>query len=128
MVGRESYKEMLSVNNEAVVKQCSKNHGDKKQSAGIEIWEWQGKRDKEEKRTQGTMHSKYAVFDKTVSLVGSYNLDPRSAKLNSESALVFKNNQLADTLSQLFLSNDLGFSQQISMLQAEEFLHPTDSN
>ena len=73
IVGRESFKDMLSVNNEAAVMACNKN----KQS-GIQIWEWQGKKKNMKKRNQGTMHSKYAVFDNPISLVGSYNLDPRS--------------------------------------------------
>ncbi len=34
------------------------------------------------------MHSKFAVFDRQYALVGSFNLDPRSARLNSESAVV----------------------------------------
>ena len=127
MVGRESYKDMLSVNSETAVEQCSKKYPDKKQTAGIQVWEWQGRKNNSTVQTEGTMHSKYAVFDNTVSLVGSYNLDPRSAKLNSESAVVFKNNQLSNTLAQLFHDNDLSFSQQISLLQAEEFLHPADT-
>lgn len=136
MVGREAYKNILSVNNEMAVKACLKKKGIKKQdtenqaaktqAAGIQIWEWQGKRSDAAERTEGTMHSKYAVFDSMISLVGSYNLDPRSEKLNSESTLIFDNESLAKTLSLLFHNNDLAFSQQISMTQAKEFLHPTD--
>jgi putative cardiolipin synthase len=141
MVGRESYEDILSVNNETAVKHCFENHRFENhrfenhrfenhrfenQAAGIQIWEWQGKRSGTEERTEGTMHSKYAVFDSMISLVGSYNLDPRSEKLNSESALVFENEQLAETLAQLFHNNDLALSQQISMDQAKEYLHPTD--
>jgi len=121
MTGRESYQEMLSVNSETVVNNCNK-----KQAAGIEIWEWQGKHRDSQERTEGTMHSKYAVFDNIISLVGSYNLDPRSEKLNSESALVFENARLAKTLARLFRNNDLAFSQRISMVKAKQFLHPTD--
>jgi len=126
MVGREGYEDILSVNNETAVKQCFEEKGIKNQTAGIQIWEWQGKRSGTEERTEGTMHSKYAVFDRMISLVGSYNLDPRSEKLNSESALVFENEQLAETLAQMFHNNDLTFSQQISMDQAKEYLHPTN--
>ncbi len=127
MVGRESYKNMLSVNSEPAVKQCVKQDSAKQNSAGIQIWEWNGKKNNSSVQTEGTMHSKYAVFDKSTSLVGSYNLDPRSAKLNSESVLVFKNNQLSATLSKLFVNNDLSFAQQISLSQAEQFLHPDDT-
>ena len=136
MVGRESYEDILSVNNETGVKHCFKEkdsedqaaerHRFKNQSARIQIWEWQGKHSGTEVRTEGTMHSKYAVFDNTISLVGSYNLDPRSETLNSESALVFENKQLAEILAQFFHNNDLAFSQQISLAKAKEFSHPAD--
>jgi len=123
MVGRESYLDMLSVNNETAVKDCKKDSG---KMAGIQIWEWQGKQKQMSKRNQGTMHSKYAVFDTTISLVGSYNLDPRSAELNSESALIFASKPLAEKLTQLFHHNDLSYSLPISVEQAGKFLHPKD--
>ncbi len=121
IVGREAYKDMLSVNDEPVVRNCTEN-----QTAGIQIWEWQGKRTGTNKKTQGTMHSKYAVFDQQIALVGSYNLDPRSETLNSESVLIFENQKLASILAGLFHRNDLEFSQPISMQQAKNFLTPAD--
>ncbi len=122
MVGRESYQELLMLNDTIKNQHCVKNKTEK----GIEIWEWQGKLKGEKTRSQGTMHSKYAIFDQNISLVGSYNLDTRSETLNSESALVFENKALAQTLAQLFYNNDLSFSHKISMTQAEEYLHPSD--
>ena len=49
---------------------------------------------------EGQNHSKYAVFDNQVTLVGSYNIDPRSHKLNSESSVVFE----SSTASQPYIS------------------------
>jgi putative cardiolipin synthase len=118
MVGRGYYKTLLAVNRTAAVANC----GDSK---GIQLWEWQGGKPGE-KQTDGTMHSKYAVFDRTTALVGSFNLDPRSARLNSESAVVFQNAHLADQLVNIFRNRDLSMSREISAEEAAEFEDPKD--
>ncbi len=61
----------------------------------------------------GTVHAKYAVFDRVVSLVGSHNLDPRSEKLNSETAIIYESRPLSERLAELFYGNDLVFSKRI---------------
>lgn len=45
------------------------------------------------------------VVDRQLSLVSSYNLDPRSERLNSESAIV-ESTVLAERLAQIFLQQD----------------------
>jgi phosphatidylserine/phosphatidylglycerophosphate/cardiolipin synthase-like enzyme len=75
-------------------------------------------------RRQGTMHSKYAVIDGTRALVGSYNLDPRSERLNSETAVIFLQPELAQQLRHSFLNNDLRFSREITVAQATQFEEP----
>jgi len=120
MVGRGHYKELLSVNETPQVSGCDSAH------AGIRIWEWVGQSTIEPVRTQGTMHSKFAVVDRSVSLVGSYNLDPRSEKLNSETALVFENPSLATTLAQAVLADDLRYSREITPEVAATFENPQD--
>ena len=82
------YAEMLAVNQSAEVKAC-------RQPAGVEIWEWQGKRPTDARQTQGLFHAKYAVVDRTIALVGSYNLDPRSRDLNKEIGVVADSPELA---------------------------------
>ncbi|NDE15397.1 phosphatidylserine/phosphatidylglycerophosphate/cardiolipin synthase family protein [bacterium] len=52
------------------------------QSVPIEIHEWGG--DPEFKNGYGTLHAKYAVFDRQLAHVGSFNLDPRSQVFNNE--------------------------------------------
>ena len=42
-----------------------------------------------------SLHAKVAVFDRQITWVGSFNLDPRSAELNSELAIVIRSEQLA---------------------------------
>jgi phosphatidylserine/phosphatidylglycerophosphate/cardiolipin synthase-like enzyme len=72
------------------------------------------------------MHSKYAVVDGVRGLVGSYNLDPRSEKLNSETAVVFLQPELAGALRRAFLENDLRYSREVTPEQAAGFEAPED--
>ena len=118
IVGRDYYDDMLVVNDEPAVRSC--------EGGGVQIWEWQGRRTHANDQTEGTIHAKYAVFDRRVSIVGSYNMDPRSRKLNSESAIVFENEELSRQLADLFYKNDLDFSQQITLEDTKAFVNPKD--
>jgi len=120
LVGRGYYGELLAVNESPEVAAC-RNDG-----AGLHIWEWVGQSAEETERHQGTMHSKYAVVDGTRGLVGSYNLDPRSEKLNSETAVVFLQPELARKLRDLFLHHDLRYSRKVTPEQAAGFESPDD--
>lgn len=118
LVGRGHYKPLLTVNESPEVAACS-NTG-----AGLRIWEWVGQAPNEATRSQGTMHSKYAVVDGERSLVGSYNLDPRSEKLNSETAIVFLQPELSGELRERFLGNDLEYSREVTPEMAAQFEAP----
>jgi phosphatidylserine/phosphatidylglycerophosphate/cardiolipin synthase-like enzyme len=59
--------------------------------------------------------------------VGSYNLDPRSERLNSETAVVFENDTLSSRLAKIFYENDLAYSRQVTTEDAAEFNEPTDA-
>lgn len=120
MVGRGHYKTLLEINAKPEVEACDNP------AAGIRIWEWVGQAAHEPARSQGTMHSKFAVVDSRRGLVGSYNLDPRSERLNSESAIVFEQEELAGRLRRLFLENDLKYSREVTLQQAREFAEPED--
>lgn len=120
IVGRDYYKQIMDVNLEPVVKNCPC------EDPGIQIWEWQGRREGERDRSQGTIHAKYAVFDRVVSLVGSHNLDPRSEKLNSETAIIYESGPLSKRLARLFYASDLVFSKRISTKEAEAFRRPSE--
>src|SRR6185503_18767245 len=65
--------------------------GDKAQlvKSGVELWEYQGPE---------CLHAKDAVIDGETVIVGSYNLDPRSQRLNRELALVVTNREVAAEL------------------------------
>lgn len=118
MVGRSYYKKILSINEDTVGRQNGGN---------VQIWEWYGWRYDAPQQTEGTIHAKYAVFDRLYSLVGSYNLDPRSEKLNSETAIVFESDSLSTELAKIFYENDLAFSRRVTLEDANEFKDPTDS-
>ena len=118
IVGRRYYEDILAVNNEPVVRSCD--------GGGVQIWEWQGRRTGAAGKTDGTLHAKYAVFDRRVSLVGSYNLDPRSRTLNNETAIVFENEVLSSQLAITFYESDLDFSRQITFEESSAFPDATD--
>jgi len=118
LVGRGYYHRMLAVNDTPEVRACPNA------DAGLRIWEWIGQAPDEPTRQQGTMHSKFAVFDGVRSLVGSYNLDPRSEKLNSETAVVFLQPELAGQLRRKFLDDDLRYGREIDAALAATFESP----
>ena len=119
IVGREYYDDILAVNDEPAVQSCD--------GGGVQIWEWQGRRTHASEQTEGTIHAKYAVFDRRVSIVGSYNMDPRSRTLNSESAIVFENENLSGQLADRFYENDLDFSKQITLQDTKAFTESKDA-
>lgn len=64
---------------------------DRLQQPGLEVWAYNGEasaQDPQPASKRWGVHSKRAVFDDTISLIGTYNIDPRSANLNSELILV----------------------------------------
>ena len=113
IVGREYYDDILAVNNEPKVQSCD--------GGGVQIWEWQGRRTNGTEQTEGTIHAKYAVFDRRISIVGSFNIDPRSRTLNSETAIVIENGDLSRQLADMFYKNDLDFSRQITLEETKSF-------
>jgi phosphatidylserine/phosphatidylglycerophosphate/cardiolipin synthase-like enzyme len=52
--------------------------------------------------SRSSLHAKALVIDRSVVLVGSMNMDPRSANLNSEMGLVVRSPQIAAQLADLF--------------------------
>jgi putative cardiolipin synthase len=118
MVGRSTYKALLAINGDPEAR---------RRGGRVQIWEWHGWRYDRDAPSEGTIHAKYAVFDRRFALVGSYNLDPRSEKLNSETALVFESDRLAGALAEIFYTNDLAFSRPVTPEDAEEFHAPSDA-
>jgi len=120
LVGRGYYASLLAVNETPEVRACTSP------GAGLRIWEWVGQAPEEEVRSQGTMHSKFAVFDGRRSLVGSYNLDPRSERLNSETAVVFDDEALSGELRRKYLEEDLRYAREVTPEIAARYEDPDD--
>jgi putative cardiolipin synthase len=53
-------------------------------------------------RSRASLHAKAYVIDRSILVIGSMNLDPRSASLNTELALVIFSKQIAGEAAQLF--------------------------
>jgi len=121
IVGRKYYREILAVNAEPEVQAAC----GAERAAGI--WEWVGYTPEHEAPTDGTMHGKFAVFDRQASLVGSHNLDPRSEHLNSETAMVFENRALSTELATLIYEHDLPYCRPITPEAAATFEDPSDA-
>jgi phosphatidylserine/phosphatidylglycerophosphate/cardiolipin synthase-like enzyme len=121
MVGRKYYREILAVNEEPDVrKACGA-------ARAAQVWEWVGHTREHDAPTEGTMHGKFAVFDRRASLVGSHNLDPRSEHLNSETALVFESRPLSTELARQIYENDLAYCRPITLEAAETFKEPSEA-
>ena len=54
-------------------------------------------------------------------------MDPRSRTLNSESAIVFENEDLSGKLADMFYENDLDFSKQITLEDTKAFTDSGDA-
>jgi putative cardiolipin synthase len=50
-------------------------------------------------RSQATLHTKAMAFDREAVFIGSFNLDPRSAVINTEAGIYIKSPELADRLT-----------------------------
>ena len=57
---------------------------------GVDLWEYKG---------PDTLHAKSAVLDDRVALIGSFNIDPRSQHLNTETAVAINDEVTARQLS-----------------------------
>ncbi len=57
---------------------------------GVDLWEYKG---------PDTLHAKSAVLDERLALVGSFNIDPRSQHLNTETAVAINDETTAHQLS-----------------------------
>jgi putative cardiolipin synthase len=116
LLGRGHYSDLLAVN--SALAHCPNR------DAGVEIWEWHGREPGTDRQTQGLLHSKFAVIDRRLALVGSYNLDPRSERHNSESAIVFENEALAGQLARTIIDRDLATARRITTAEAATFERP----
>lgn len=82
--------------------------------------------DKNLRNGEGELHAKYAVFDNAIAIVGSYNLDNRSRKLNTEGVIVLANTIVANDLTnEANTFADPRYGMPISWEQAVSFQQPS---
>lgn len=114
-LGRLSYIDLLKVNLENNTR------------GRLEIYEWTGNSPQDSQK-EGTNHAKFAVFDRDLSIVGSYNLDPRSRNLNSESVVAYQNLKLAQQLASSYiqLTKKTNLINKYSTDVIMQFLNPTN--
>lgn len=112
-VSRYTYKNVLAVNHEPAVKD--------KRLPGVEIREWQGLA-----HDEGTLHAKIAVVDGRSAIVGSFNLDPRSARLNSETAVAVDDPTFVAHLTKTFDDTYVPRSTAVKWEDAEAYHRPSD--
>lgn len=89
--------------------------------AGVQVHEWHA-----ERAGEGTLHAKFAVVDRRVTVIGSHNLDPRSQGLNSEDAVLIDDTRIADELRTYFRERDLPLADRITRDQALDWADPRD--
>lgn len=90
-------------------------------SLPISIYEWGIPNSK----AHALYHSKFMCIDKVTCVVGSFNFDPRSQNLNSETTVTFESPEAAASLVQTFEEDtDPTTSTQISLDQAKKFSQP----
>ncbi|XUW87623.1 phospholipase D family protein [Burkholderia sp. M6-3] len=74
---------------------------------GVELYEFKPRQDTPTagiagSRSRASLHAKTYVIDRRILVIGSMNLDPRSAHLNTELALVIHNPELAAQVADIF--------------------------
>lgn len=93
----------------------------------INVYEFMNNRSKDKKKGKGrkkkissfaSLHSKTMVFDEKLSWVGSFNLDPRSALLNTEIVAVFENEEFAKKLINM-VEKDIKSSWKLELLNGK---------
>lgn len=110
-VQRARYKQLLDLNQFATG------------TAQLEIYEWLS--DEILQNGEGMNHSKYLIIDERATLVGSFNIDPRSHHLNSESVVIFWGEESTRPHAREFtLGLDPKFSERVSYTTAIGYEDP----
>jgi putative cardiolipin synthase len=70
--------------------------------------------------SQASLHAKALVIDRSVVLVGSMNMDPRSANLNSEIGFVVRSPAIADKVMRLYEEMTARSSYRVELLDGKQ--------
>ncbi len=113
------------------------SHYGKLLDAGVHLFEWQGHADLLDlEKTHGctipdghwpgrTIHSKVALIDGQVALVGSHNFNVRSESLNNEAAALFQSREVGRQLVRVFVDDlDLDEAKRVVPCGAAVYSRP----
>lgn len=82
--------------------------------SGAKIFEYQG---------PGSTHGKSGIFDEQISVVGTFNIDPRSSYINTESMLIIDSSEFAEELED---GIGINFETRLQVNQDYSYVeHPT---
>ncbi len=98
---------------------------------GVELYEFQplqrdGRRYFAGSNSRSSLHAKTYVIDRHTLVIGSMNLDPRSAFLNTELALFIESPRLADSVASLIqraMSPDVSYQVRLATPEEDARLH-----
>ena len=104
----------LAVSDEPLVNIGYLHHRDQLLRMGVELYELSSTRLKRDSAMRellgssvGRLHAKLGFLDRRTVLVGSMNIDPRSARINTEIGLAFESPQLAEMVMGAFRVDEL---------------------
>lgn len=80
-------------------------------------------------KSQAGLHSKVYIFDRNKLFIGSFNLDPRSRKINTELGILFENQTLAETIVKRLdeVLDQVAFSLELKEIPADDELRVAHS-
>ena len=90
----------------------------------VELYEWTGRYKGTKDIHFGMVHSKFGVFDRKITLIGSYNFDNISRGFNEEVAVVFEGEELALFVAERFYNYDIDYTERIQYKDALKFKQP----
>nr|WP_083654844.1 phospholipase D family protein [Burkholderia sp. SRS-W-2-2016] len=97
--------------------------------AGVELYEFKPNQESPRAGVMGShsrasLHAKTYVIDQQILVIGSMNLDPRSANLNTELALVIHSPELAQQVAQIFgRAIEPGQSYRVTLADANQLAY-----
>lgn len=127
----------LAANDVALVYAGYRNYRERLLRGGVELYEFKAiregqKSDKSESSWQGasraSLHGKYLQIDQQYMFVGSFNLDPRSAELNTELGVLFESSSYASLLKQIFESDAMVKGYRVRLDQDGDTIWETYEN
>jgi cardiolipin synthase len=90
-----------------------------REDGGAKVYEWIGP-----EAGEGTLHAKLALFDESSAIIGSYNLDPRSERLNSETAIAVEDPALVRAMAKELREVIADKAREVTWARARAFRKP----